>query len=65
VIPVKYPKLAAALDDLLSKQVRENGEDLIMYAIAKLTEPVPEKPVAIPVTKELILSEQTEVRDAG
>jgi hypothetical protein len=60
---VKYPKLAAALDELLAKQVHENGEDLIMYAIAKLTEPVPEKPVAIPVTKELVLSEQTEVRD--
>jgi hypothetical protein len=63
VIPVKYPKLAAALDDLLSRQVRENGEDLIMYALAKLAEPVEEKKVDISVTKELVLSEQTEVRD--
>jgi hypothetical protein len=46
--------------------VRESGEDLIMYAIASLSraaEPAPEKPVAIPVTKELVLSEQTEVRN--
>jgi hypothetical protein len=68
---LKYPKLAAALDELLAKQVRESGEDLIMYAIAKLCEPasspegaVDEKLPSIPVTKELILSEQTEVRDA-
>ena len=60
---MKYPKLAAALDDLLAKQVRESGEDLIMYAIAKLSEPVSEKQVDIPVTKELVLSHQEEVRD--
>ena len=67
---MKYPKLAAALDELLSKQVRESGEDLIMYAIAKLSEPASspegakEKLPPIPVTKELVLSEQTEVREA-
>ena len=67
-IPVKrmkYPKLAAAIDEFLAKQVRENGEDLITFAIASLTkgsEIAPEKAVAIPVTKELVLSEQTEVR---
>jgi len=50
---MKYPKLAAALDELLSKQVRENGEDLITIAIASLSKPievVEEKSVAIPVS---------------
>ena len=61
---MKYPKLTAAIDEFLAKQVRENGEDLIAFALASLTEPVPEKPVAIPITKELVLSEQTEVRNA-
>jgi len=71
VISMKYPKLTAALDELLSKQVRESGEDLIMYAIAKLSEPASspegaeEKLPPIPVTKELVLSEQTEVRNGN
>ena len=65
-VSMKYPKLAAAIDEFLAKQVRENGEDLITFAIASLTkgsEIVSEKAVAIPVTKELVLSEQTEVRN--
>jgi hypothetical protein len=68
---MKYPKLAAAIDEFLAKQVKENGADLIMYAITKLSEPASspegarEKPVAIPVTKELVLSEQTEVRNGN
>ena len=64
---MKYPKLAAAVDDLLARMVDEQGEDLVEMAICwclASKEPVPEKPVAIPITKELVLSEQTEVRDA-
>ena len=63
---MKYPKLAAAIDELLSKLVKEQGEDTLNAAVAwclAAREPVPEKQVDIPVTKELILSEQTEVRD--
>jgi hypothetical protein len=41
---VKYPKLAAAIDEFLAKQVKERGEDLIEFAIATLAEPVPEPP---------------------
>jgi len=65
---MKYPKLTAAIDEFLAKQVRENGEDLITFAIASLvkeSEIVPEKAVPIPVTKELVLSEQTEVRNGN
>ena len=50
---MKYPKLAAALDDLLSKLVRDDGEDLIAFAIASLSKPaeiVAEKRVDIPVS---------------
>jgi len=50
---MKYPKLCAAIDELLSKQVRENGEDMISCAIAmlgKAAEVVPEKRVDIPVS---------------
>jgi hypothetical protein len=60
---LKYPKLAAAIDDMLAKQVAEYGETVVAWAIASLSKPVEEKPVAIPVTKELVLSEQTEVRN--
>ena len=64
---MKYPKLAAAVDELLSKIVKEQGEDTLNAAIAwclAAREPVPQKLVPIPVTKELVLSEQTEVRNA-
>jgi len=64
---VTLPKSTAAIDELFSRLVRKHGEDAVEAAIAFLltaTEPPPEKPVAIPVTKELVLSEQTEVRNA-
>jgi hypothetical protein len=71
---VKYPKLAAAIDEFLAKQVGTYGADLVDFAIASLTPPVElpasspegakEKLPPIPVTKELVLSEQTEVREA-
>ena len=50
---MKYPKLTAAIDEFLAKQVRENGEDLITFAIASLSkepEIVPEK--VTPVKEE-------------
>jgi hypothetical protein len=63
---MKYPKLAAAVDDLLAKIVKEQGEDTLNLAVGWFLaqkETPPEKLVAIPVTKELVLSEQTEVRN--
>jgi len=70
---VKYPKLAAAIDEMLANLVRDNGESLVELALtyAMKEGPVPasspegakEKPPPIPVTKELVLSEQTEVRN--
>jgi hypothetical protein len=63
---MKYPKLAAAIDDLLSKMVREQGEDSLRMAVAwcmAAKEATEVKPVAIPVTKEIVLSSQTEVRN--
>ena len=51
-----YPKLIAAIDDFLAKQVAENGEGLVALLIEKLTEPasspegVAEKSVPIPVS---------------
>jgi hypothetical protein len=71
---VKYPKLAAAIDEILSKAVKEHGEDALEAAVAFVMtaaepasspEGAKEKPVAIPVTKELVLSEQTEVRNGN
>ena len=59
---MKYPKLAAAIDDLLSKMVLEQGEEALSMAVAwamavkeSKTEPVPEKLPPIPVTKEEVL----------
>ena len=56
---VKYPKLAAAIDDMLSKLVRENGEAFVQFAIEMAMqpapEPVPEKLPPIPVTKEEVV----------
>jgi hypothetical protein len=67
---MKYPKLAAAIDDFLAKAVQENGELLVELALTKLAEAASstegatkEHLPAIPVTKELVLSEQTEVRN--
>ena len=51
-----YPKLVAAIDELLSKMVKEQGEDALTMAVqwcinAKETsEVVPEKRVDIPVS---------------
>lgn len=58
---MKYPKLSAAIDELLSKMVKEQGEDLLTMAVvwataakdAKLA-PVEEKLPPIPVTKEVL-----------
>jgi len=71
---VKYPKLTAAIDDTLSALVREHGEEAITFLLELATtvgkidgapdEVLPLKHAPIPVTKELVLSEQTEVRDA-
>lgn len=56
---VKYPKLAAAIDEMLAKLVRDNGEDvvtlLVAGAIAREVEPVVEKLPPIPTTKEEVL----------
>ena len=51
-----YPKLCAAIDELLSKMVKEQGEDLLTMAVAWCTaakeqpEVVEEKSVPIPVS---------------
>ena len=55
---MKYPKLSAAIDDMLSKLVRDNGEATILALIEMASKPVevpPEKLPPIPVTKEVIL----------
>ncbi len=56
---MKYPKLAAAIDDMLSKLVKDNGEDfvtmLVAGAMAREVEPVVEKLPPIPTTKEEVL----------
>ena len=70
---MKYPKLAAAIDDLLSKLVRENGEAFVQFAVdsalASAPEPVPEKLPPIPVTKESPafreMLEEVEARHGG
>jgi len=68
---MKYPKLAAAIDEFLAKVVEENGETLVELAFMKLAETASspegakEKLPPIPVTKELVLSEQTEVRNGN
>jgi len=59
---VKYPMLAAAIDKLLSKAVRDNGEAVIaMLLDSAMSEPVPEKLPPIPVTKEEIAWEKLKV----
>ena len=75
VISMKYPKLTAAIDKFLAKQVSTYGAELVEFAIASLTPPIElpasspegakEKLPPIPVTKELVLSEQTEVRNGN
>jgi len=60
---VKYPKLVAALDDLLARFVTDHAEDAVMTFLASQYEPAIIVPVDIPVTKELVLSHQTEVRE--
>ena len=47
-----YPKLAAALDDLLSRFVRDHAEDAVLAFIASQYQPevVAEKSVDIPVS---------------
>jgi hypothetical protein len=56
---VKYPKLAAAIDEMLAKQVAEYGETVVAWAIASLSKPVeavPEKLPPVPVTKEEVVN---------
>ena len=51
-----YPKLSAAIDELLSRMVKEQGEDLLTMAVVWATaakdkpEVVAEKSVDIPVS---------------
>ena len=40
---MKYPKLTAAFDELLSKIVRENGEAFVEFAMEMALQPVPPK----------------------
>ena len=61
---MKYPKLTAAIDDELSKFVSENGVEGLFGLLMSLRQPAEENLPPIPVTKELVLSEQTEVRNA-
>lgn len=55
---MKYPKLVAAIDELLAKLVKEQGEDSLMMAVGwvmaqkEAVAPVEEKLPPIPVTKE-------------
>jgi len=66
---MKYPKLTAAIDDELSSFVSENGIEGLFGLLMSLRqsasspEGAKEKLPPIPVTKELVLSEQTEVRN--
>ena len=58
---MKYPKLAAAIDELLSKMVKDQGEELLTMAIgwclAQKEAPLePEKPPVVEF-------KQTEVRE--
>lgn len=56
VISMAYPKLSAAIDELLSTMVKEQGEDLLEMAVAwciaskEKPEIVAEKSVPIPVS---------------
>lgn len=66
---MKYPKLAAAIDELLAREVAKNGEGILEFLVSLANveqiyppEPVVEKKVDIPVTKELVISHQEEVR---
>lgn len=71
MVPVKYPKLAAAIDETAANLVRKHGEEAAWFLI-ELAQgigmidgmPTPEKRVDVPVTKEVVLSHQEEVRDA-
>ena len=49
-VTMRYPKLQAAIDDMLSKLVQEYGEDTIVALIARNRVPEPVE-TAIPVTK--------------
>ena len=72
---MKYPKLTAAIDDMLAALVKDHGEDVIAFMMEYAMKdpmpwPPPEKPVAVPVTKEIVpvttefvISEQSEVRN--
>lgn len=63
---MKYPKLAAAIDEFLAKVVKEHAEDALEFVLASaMTEQIypPEKLPDIPVMKEIVLSHQEEVRD--
>ena len=55
---MKYPKLAAAIDEVLARLVQENGEDFITMAVVSALnhdkEPMPEKLPPIPTTKEVV-----------
>jgi hypothetical protein len=55
---VKYPKTAAAFDELLSKIVRENGETFVQFAMELAMKepagPFNEKLPPIPTTKEVV-----------
>ncbi len=61
---MKYPKIEAAVDDAVAAFIKNNGGSLIELLLESVIRPVPEHLPDIPVTKELILSEQTEVRNA-
>ena len=59
---MKYPKLAAAIDELLSKMVKEQGEDALSAAVAWCTAAKETPPVA--VSPEVAVEfKQTEVRN--
>ena len=71
VISMKYPKLAAAIDEALADLVHKHGEEAITWLLelatvtGKIDGAPPEVLPPIPVTKELVLSEQTEVRNGN
>ncbi len=60
---MKYPKIEAAVDDAVATFIKNNGGILIELLLESVIRPFPENLPDIPVTKEVVLSEQTEVRD--
>jgi len=62
---VKYPKLAAAIDELLSKMVLEQGEELLTMAVVWATAAKDSKPAPAPEPEKPAEVEfkQTEVRN--